>query len=52
MIQTLFNFQKAIKTGHWPLHLQTMAAMLPWFHAYDQQNYTRYLILSVHQADT
>ena len=40
MLQTFFNFQKSIKTGGWLLHLQSTAAMLPWMHAYDRQNYS------------
>ena len=40
--QVLFDYAKSICAGSWELHLAASERMLPWFHAYDRQNYSRH----------
>ena len=42
MTETLLDYVKSFRTGHWELHLQAMEGMLKWFHAYDNTNYVRH----------
>ena len=42
MTETLLDYVKSFRTGHWEFQLQTMAGMLKWFHAYDNSNYARH----------
>jgi len=42
MIEILLGFIKAQRTGNWPLHVETFAAMLPWLTVYDHTNYARW----------
>ena len=43
MMGVFFAFVRAIKIGNWELHLESTQKMLPWFFAYDRQNYSRFL---------
>lgn len=43
MMNILFAHNRATKLGDWELHLETTFKMIPWFFAYDRQNYSRYL---------
>ena len=43
MMEILFAFQRSLKYGDWPSHLQATKKMLPYFFAYDHHNYARYL---------
>ena len=43
MMDILFAFQRSLKHGDWQSHLQATEKMLPYFFAYDHQNYARYL---------
>ncbi|XP_065182225.1 uncharacterized protein LOC135812936 [Sycon ciliatum] len=45
MVGLLLQFIRATRTGNWSLHLACIENMLPWFFAYDRQNYSRYLSL-------
>ena len=42
MMNVLFAYTRATKLGNWDLHLETTLKMIPWFFAYDRQNYSRY----------
>ena len=42
MVEILLGFIKAQRTGNWPLHVETFAAMLPWLSVYDHTNYARW----------
>ena len=42
MVDILLHFIRAERTGHWELHLSSLAAMIPYFFAYDRMNYARY----------
>ena len=42
MIQILFDYLRSIRLGDWDLHQKASELMLPWFHAYDRQNYARH----------
>lgn len=41
MVGLLLQFIRATRTGNWSLHLACIENMLPWFFAYDRQNYSR-----------
>ena len=43
MVSTLLHFVRATREGNWPLHINSVWSMLPWFFAYDRVNYSRYL---------
>ena len=43
MVSLLLTFIRAIREGNWPLHLECIREMLPWYFAYDHVNYARYL---------
>ena len=43
MVELLLQFIKAERTGNWKLHLDTVAAMTPYFFAMDRHNYARWL---------
>lgn len=43
MVQLLLSFIRATRDSDWSLHLATVRRMLPWYFAYDRQNYARYL---------
>ena len=45
MAEILFAFNRSIRTGQWQAHLAVSKKMLPWFFAYDHQNYARYMSL-------
>ena len=46
MAKILSAFNLSIRTGQWQMHLATSKQMvLPWFFAYDHQNYARYMWL-------
>ena len=42
MTQVLLDYVKCIRVSNWKLHLAAYERMLPWFHAYDRQNYSRH----------
>lgn len=42
MVDILFAFTRSLRTGDWNLHIAATQKMLPWFFAYDRQNYARY----------
>lgn len=42
MLDILMNFIRAERTGNWDLHKSALASMLPYYFAYDRQNYARY----------
>ena len=42
MTQVLLDYVKCIRVSNWKLHLTAYERMLPWFHAYDRQNYSRH----------
>ena len=39
MTQLSLDYLKSICVDNWELHLTSSERMLPWFHAYDRQNY-------------
>ena len=43
MVELLLQFIKAERTGNWKLHLDTVAAMTPYFFVTDRHNYARWL---------
>ena len=43
MIEVLLNLIYAICSGNWNLYIKIVRSTLPWFFAYDRQNYSRYL---------
>ena len=43
MVSLLLTFIRATREGNWPLHLECIREMLPWYFAYDHVNYARYL---------
>jgi len=43
MCEPIFNIIFATRSGHWALYLISIRQSLPWFFAYDRQNYFRYL---------
>ena len=43
--EILFAFNQSIRTGQWQAHLAVSKQMLPWFFAYDHQNYARCMSL-------
>ena len=43
MLQIVLLFLRGTREGNFELHLAAVRMMLPWFHAYDRQNYQRYL---------
>lgn len=45
MIETLLAFTRSLRIGNWNMQLAATKKMLPWFFAYDRQNYSRYLTL-------
>ena len=45
MVSLLLTFIRATREGNWPLHLECIREMLPWYFAYDHVNYARYLPL-------
>ena len=45
MAEILFAFNRSIRTGQWQAHLAVSKKMLPWFFAYDHQNYACYMLL-------
>lgn len=42
MVDILLLFIRAERTGNWELHKASLAAMMPYFFAYDRHNYARY----------
>ena len=42
MTQLSLDYLKSICVDNWELHLTSSERMLPWFHAYDRQNYSRH----------
>ncbi len=42
MVTILLQFIRAEREGNWNLHLSALADMLPWFSAYNHNNYTRW----------
>ena len=51
MIQTLLNFQKSIKTGDWPLYLQSLAAVTMVSCIWSSELLEAIKILSVHPEE-
>lgn len=45
MVETLQLFIRATREGLFALHLASVRSMLPWFFAYDKQNYSRFLTI-------
>ena len=45
MVSLLLTFIRATRESNWPLHLECIREMLPWYFAYDHVNYARYLPL-------
>ena len=43
MIEVLLNLFYATHSGQWHLYIETIRSVLPYFFAYDRQNYSRYL---------
>jgi len=43
MMDILFYFRRSLKLGNWEAHLEATRMMLPYFFAYDRQNYSRFL---------
>ena len=43
MVSLLLAFLRATREGNWELHLACIRELLPWYFAYDRQNYARYL---------
>ena len=43
MVSLLLTSIRATREGTWPLHLECIREMLPWYFAYDHVNYARYL---------
>ena len=43
IVHLLLAFIRAAREGKWQLHLDCVAAMLPYMFAYDRTNYSRYL---------
>ena len=43
MIEVLLNLIYATRSGNWDLYIEAVWSTLPWFFAYDSQNYSRYL---------
>lgn len=43
MVSVLQFLTRATREGNWPLHLECIKQMIPWFFAYDHTNYARYL---------
>ena len=43
MMDILFHFRHSLKTGDWEGHLEATRMMIPYFFAYDRQNYSRFL---------
>ena len=42
MVETLMDFTRAQREGNWVLHIESFAAMIPWFLIYDHTNYARW----------
>ena len=42
--QVLLGYVKSIHVGNWELHLTAFECILPWFHAYDCQNYSPFFL--------
>ena len=43
MMDILFYFRRSLKLGKWEAHLEATKMMIPYFFAYDRQNYSRFL---------
>ena len=43
MVSLLLTSIRATREGTWPLHLECIREMLPWYFAYDHVDYARYL---------
>ena len=43
IVHLMLAFIRATREGKWQLHLDCVAAMLPYMFAYDRTNYSRYL---------
>lgn len=43
MIEIILGAIRATREGNWSLHMAMIRDMIPWFFAYDLQNYARYL---------
>ena len=43
MTEVLLNLIHATRSRNWDLYIETVRSTLPWFFAYDRQNYSRYL---------
>ena len=51
MIQTWLNFQNSVKTGDWPLHLQSIAAVTMVSCLRSLELLKAFNVLSVHPAE-
>ena len=47
MVEILFGFNPPVRTGQWQAHPASPKKMLPWFFAYEHQNYARYVSLYI-----
>ena len=45
MVEILRLFVRGTREGNFELHLASVRSMLPWFFAYDRQNYARFLTI-------
>lgn len=43
MIEIVLGLIRASREGNWLLHLAMIQEMIPWYFAYDMQNYAKYL---------
>lgn len=43
LVKLLLTFIRATRESDWNLHLASVRKMMPWYFAYDRQNYARYL---------
>ena len=51
MVDILLAFIRAERTGDWELHKASLAEMIPYFFAFDRQNYSRYASIYLAQMD-
>ena len=49
MADLFLNFVHATWIRDWALHLQSAAEMVPWYFAYDNLNYARYLPVYIYE---
>ena len=45
MVSILLRFTRAQREGNWDLHLHAFKEMMPYFHAYNHNNYARLAII-------